>query len=378
MLLGPYLALATACGESGRAGTSPGAGAGRAGAGGASHVSFDAPCFDPNTAATCLELFPHEGEVEPVEIAQASDAGSAARFVSLGGWAALAEFPDARAPRLVLAELGSTATMFDIDTGSAGTLDILAVWGERSAKIGEALQADVVALGCDASGCQLLAAVGGEQGLVVRPEYALAPEIHVTKLAGGQQRLCAYGEGLFCLAGTSWTAAIPADVSGPITSVSLGHPSVAATADGRVFIETEAGDWLAQPSPLESVISAEAAGRTMSLLDDKGTWSILSLDPAGAASCQETPRLLLASPGASPFGIPWLVADETARVFRQRQTYEAPGQPSPDLTWCRVSSGRPAPVSELGTVQCGDGTNVLGISADGFFSLLGVLGCPVT
>jgi hypothetical protein len=342
--------------------------------------SFEPPCFDAANVASCLELFPQEGEVLPVEIAQASSVGVDAHFAKLGGWAALAELPVGQAPRVVLADVGSRATILEVDVMHPdGTLDILAVWGEREIYVIDALQSVAVALGCTDAGCELLSAASGDETLEVVPGYALDPAARVDHLAGGWGKLCAYGEGLFCLDGATWTNAIPAEVSGRIVSVSLGYPSVAVTAQGELFIEAETGDWVLKPSPIESGARVEASDGTVSLVDDGGAWTILSLDPPATASCQQTPRLVTANPGSSRFGIPWLVADEDASVFRQRQTYEAPNQPRAELTWCRVSNAAPASaVIDVDAIRCADGTNLLGITSGQFFSLNGAIACPLT
>jgi len=365
--------LLAACGES-KAPTAAHPGGG--GMGG--QASFDAPCFEPQGVVTCGELFPHETAIGPVQIADSASLGLGAEFTRLGGWAALVEFATGQSPEVVLAQEGSSSTSYQVDRSDAGgELRILSVWGEAVQNVSDALAARAVALGCNASGCQLLSASPEDPTLRVDPAFALPSTAQVEQLVGGRGRLCAFGAGLFCLDGGAWMTSIPAEVSGPITAVTLSYPAAAVAADGTLFVENDAGDWAPAGVVVEGAVRIESTSHTLSLLAADGTWTVVSLDPSGVASCVQSPPLALAVPGSSPFGSGWRVADERGQVFGERQTYDAPNQPSPGLTWCQSSAGVSEPLRGANPIQCADGTNVLSITASGFFSLLGAISCPL-
>jgi hypothetical protein len=366
------------CANSDRPSMNTGGSSGMGNVAGSSQTSFDAECFEPQSVQACVELFPHEADVAPVQIAAAADVGTGAHFTALGGWAVLAELPDGQPPRIVMADVQSASRIFDIDrTDAAGELDVVSVWGEAESYISEALPTPVVALGCNGAGCQLLAVSEGDQVLRALPEFALDPSWQVTTLAGGGGKLCAFGEGLYCLDGSEWIEALPAAITGQISRVTLGAAAAIVTLGGRLFVESDAGEWLEQPATFDSPVDLERYNQTVSLLADDGAWSVVSLAPAGIAKCEQAPRLLLALPGAGQLGLPWLVTDESGTTFGQRQLYLAPNQPAPGLTWCRVSSGVSETLLGATAVRCADGMNLLAITDDRLWSLLGRIVCPI-
>jgi len=369
------LSALAACGQS-KSGLEPppAQSAGAAGVGGA---AFE-PCFDPASVVSCHDLFPNETPSTSVVLGEAADFGEGAHFAQLGGWAALVRFEDGRPPRLALAELDSTLSTFEIDTSDdAGELAIVGVWGEAFSSLSDSVAAVAVALGCNEARCQLLAAAERNDALRALPGYELPATVRAEGILSDRGRVCVYGEGLYCVVDDGWSTVLDPAVTGRLVAASLDYPAAVATAEGRLFLEDpESGAWSSLSVVVGPARSLDRTWGTVSVLTD-AAWVAVSTEPEASATCEPSPPLSLASPGSSLFGVPWLVVDEHATVYRQRQTYAPSGEREPSLTWCIASAGPSETVRGVQAAPCNDGTNLLAISDERFYSLFGVLACPL-
>lgn len=289
------------------------------------------------------------------------------RFTRLGGWAALALSDTPSNARVVDVSPQASAGVQVLTVASddaTAELRIESVWGEPTDIPG--LQARVIALVCTASGCRLFGAPTGDSTLRALPGFSLSAEVKVDTLVGDPGRICAYGEGLWCTESGKWAMVMRPEETGRIAAVSLGAPSVAATTDGRLFVETETS-WTSTSLPIRSVVALDTREGTVSALSDDGTWYAAILAPRAAAQCQQSPPLRLAVPSLGEWGRPWLVVADNGVVYQQQ---------FPSYEWCQLSSS-PAFMIAQQIVRCSDSTNILAITETGLFSLLGPVACVV-
>jgi hypothetical protein len=271
---------------------------------------------------------------------QASDVAEGARFTELGGWAALAEVPADRSPRLVLVPSWDELEpqVFEIEHDG---YEIVAVFGaEHPLTAGPLTRA--AAVGCDDSSCQLFLS-SNEQTLSVAPQYAFPRGVRVEGLAANLQRLCAYGDGLFCWENGVWRERIPVAESGRVIAVALDEPPAALTAAGVVFVE-DGEVWQAIGASVSEPVGFDALGGTLSVIGADGTWQVTSGSGGGVASCRQAPRLVAA--GLGRYGTRWLVLDERGESYLQLAL------PGDELAWCRPDHGFAMPARAVSRIEC--------------------------
>jgi hypothetical protein len=355
--------LLSACGRSirsdvddGHAGT-PNAMASGGGAGEAPQPTL---CFDSANLPSCSALSPRYASVGPVVILRASDVAEGARFTKLGGWAAFAQLPDERPPRVVLVPSWEETEprIFEVEHGG---LDIVAVFGaEHPIVAGQLSRA--VAVGCEPGGCQLLV---GREKLSVAPEFAFPRGVRIGGVIAGVERLCAYGDGFFCWEGGVWRERIAFAESGHIVAAAVGDPTAVLTAAGAVLLE-DGEFWRAQSVSVPSPVGFDALDGTTSVIGAEGMWQVSS---AGAAmNCRQMPPLLAA--GLGRYGVRWLALDARGEGFLQLAL------PGDRFGWCRPDEGFAIEAIAANRIEC-TSPFLLAITQDALLSVFGPVGCFV-
>lgn len=366
------LSLPTACGGStssdppseqqggrGNAGGASAAG-GSAGSGGAaSGRSLEAPCFNPQgVTMRCADF----GRVEQEKLLDAAMVAPGARFTALGGWAALLEMPENANQRLVVVSLpgeprdGQTRLLEMERSDAAGELRVRSVWTLHHGS-------SSFALACNAARCRLLVARYGEGVLRPLAAFDLPASFAEGELVGSSERLCVYGDGARCMGPDGWIEAVPAS-AGTIVAMTLTTRTAAAiSATGTLFLESDSG-WLPQSERVPLAISAHAYDGVLTVLAEDGAWYSTVLGTSASTTCLQPAPLRLATVS------PWLVLDAAGTVYRQD---------SVSKEWCELTSANGASFLAVGFIShCAQPANILAISDESLFSLVGPVVCVLT
>lgn len=198
------------------------------------------------------------------------------------------------------------------------------------------------ALGCTEAGCELLLPGDGPL-LHASPQYRLPPRARFEGLVANGERLCAYGEGLYCTENGVFREAVSFERSGTIVAVSLGDPAVAVSADGVVFFE-EGEQWQSRQTNMAHPVSVDVRDGMISLHAADGEWQLLPISGPVPASCRQQPPLLHAS--LAERLARWLVLNQAGESFLQVR------QPDGELAWCKVGRDIPAKVLAVSEIEC--------------------------
>jgi hypothetical protein len=329
------------------------------------------PCFDPDAVTSVCTRFA-DSPLPILELAHADEIAVGARFSRMGAWGILAELPAKQAPRLVVIR-EPTATTADrilvlpVEWPEAvGAYRIVDIWSLPGSEIRTASEILPLALGCDEEGCSLLSGTVA-QTMRISPGTRLPRGVFVDGLAVEYPRVCAFGDGVFCLTEQGWVEELPPSTRRRITALRLGEISLAGADDGAVFVQRGKG-WELAPVSLPAAVSyLSSASPEFTAFSTDGSWHAIS------GELQETGRCAQAAPVGANEGFsssgPWVLAASDGRVFYQNwsssMTYE----------WCAMSMFGLGDILDASVEYCGAALNVFAITSERVLSLLAAPRC---